>query len=61
MVATLADPREFVARYNEAAANENAERGGHLPMFSAEILKSSGHGVISALATLMLQPSSLPI
>ena len=40
LVATLADPREFVARYNEAAVNENAKNGGHLPLFSAEILKA---------------------
>ena len=32
-------PREFMARYNEAAVNENAKHGGHLPLFSAEILK----------------------
>jgi hypothetical protein len=42
LVATLADAREFVARYNEAAANENAEKGGHLPLFSAEILNAVG-------------------
>jgi hypothetical protein len=40
LVATLADPREFVARYNEAAENENAKNGGHLPLFSAEIFKA---------------------
>jgi Putative zinc dependent peptidase (DUF5700) len=39
LVATYADPRQFVARYNEAAASENAKNGGHLPLFSAEILK----------------------
>ena len=42
LVATLGDAREFVARYNEAAANENAKNGGHLPLFSAEILKAVG-------------------
>jgi len=42
LVATLADPREFVARYNEAAANQNARKGGNLPLFSAEILKAVG-------------------
>jgi hypothetical protein len=40
LVATLADPREFVARYNEAAVKENARDGGHLPLFSPEILKA---------------------
>jgi hypothetical protein len=40
LVATLADPREFVARYNEAAVNENTKHGGHLPLFSPEILKA---------------------
>ena len=40
LLATLADSREFVARYNEAAAKENARNGGHLPLFSAEILKA---------------------
>lgn len=39
LVATLADPREFVARYNEGAVNANARNGGHLPLFTAEILK----------------------
>jgi hypothetical protein len=42
LVATYADPRQFVARYNEAAASENAKNGGHLPLFSAEILKAVG-------------------
>jgi hypothetical protein len=42
LVATLADPREFVACYNKAAVNENAKNGGHLPLFSAEILKAVG-------------------
>jgi hypothetical protein len=42
LVATLADAREFVARYNEAAVNENAKNGGHLPLFTAEILKAVG-------------------
>jgi hypothetical protein len=40
LVATLGDRREFVARYNEAAVRENAKDGGHLPSFSAEILKA---------------------
>jgi hypothetical protein len=42
LVATYADPRQFVARYNEAAASENAKTGAHLPLFSAEILKAVG-------------------
>ena len=42
LVATLADPREFVARYNEAATRENARTGSHLPLFSGEILKAVG-------------------
>jgi hypothetical protein len=42
LVATLADAREFVARYNEAAVNENAKNGGRLPLFSSEILKAVG-------------------
>jgi hypothetical protein len=42
LVATYADPRRFVARYNEAAESENARNGGHLPLFSAEILKAVG-------------------
>lgn len=40
LVATYADPRQFVARYNEAAVAENAKNGGRLPLFSAEILKA---------------------
>jgi Putative zinc dependent peptidase (DUF5700) len=40
LVATFADPREFVARYNEAAVRENAKDGRHLPLFSAEIIKA---------------------
>jgi hypothetical protein len=40
LLATLADPREFVARYNEAAMHENVKNGGNLPLFSAEILKA---------------------
>jgi hypothetical protein len=34
--------RQFVARYNEAAVSENAKKGGHFPLFSAEILKAVG-------------------
>jgi len=40
LVATLADPREFVARYNQAALNKNSPSGRRLPLFSAEILKA---------------------
>jgi len=40
LVATYADPRRFVARYNEAAEAENAKNGANLPLFSAEILKA---------------------
>lgn len=40
LVATYADPRQFVARYNEAAEAENAKNGGKLPLFSAKILKA---------------------
>src|SRR5579871_1025738 len=39
LISTFADPRDFVARYNEAATRENAKTGGHLPLFSSEILK----------------------
>ena len=43
LIATLADPHEFVARYNEAAVKANAKNdGGRLRMFSAEILKAVG-------------------
>jgi hypothetical protein len=42
LVATYADPRLFVARYNAAAETENARNGGNLPLFSAEILKAVG-------------------
>jgi len=52
LVATLADPREFVANYNEAAARENAKNGGYLPLFSAEILK--------AVRTAASSPSTRP-
>ena len=38
LVETLKDPREFVARYNEAAAANNAKAGERLPLFSQEIL-----------------------
>ena len=40
LVATYVDPRRFVARYNEAAVSQNAKDGGHLPVFSAEILEA---------------------
>jgi hypothetical protein len=44
LIATLADPREFVARYNEAAVKANVKNGGgRLPLFSAEILKAVGN------------------
>jgi len=39
LIATYADPREFVVRYNEAAVKESAKSGGQLPLFSAEIVK----------------------
>ena len=42
LIATFADPREFVARYNAAAAKQNAKGGSHLPLFSAEILQAVG-------------------
>ena len=42
LLATYVDPRQFVARYNEAAARENAKNGGHPHLFSAEILKAVG-------------------
>jgi hypothetical protein len=42
LVATLTDPRQFVARYNEAAVSENAKNGSHLPLFTVEILKAVG-------------------
>lgn len=42
LISTLADPREFVARYDDAATTENVKNGGHLPLFSAEILKAVG-------------------
>ena len=40
LIATFADPRRFVARYNEAAGRENAKDGGHLPLFSPAILEA---------------------
>jgi hypothetical protein len=40
LIATFADPREFVARYNEAAVRQNAKSGSHLSLFSAEILQA---------------------
>lgn len=42
LIATFADPREFVARYNEAAMKQNAESGSHLPFFSREVLQAVG-------------------
>jgi hypothetical protein len=42
LVATYGDPRQFVARYNEAAEAENAKNAGSLPLFSAKILKAVG-------------------
>ena len=39
LVATLGDPRQFVARYNEAARADSA-RGNKLPTFSEEILQA---------------------
>ncbi len=38
LVETLKDPREFVAKYNEAAAANTAKSGERLPLFSQEIL-----------------------
>lgn len=40
LVATYVDPRQFIARYNEAAISRNAKDGGRLPLFSAEVLKA---------------------
>jgi hypothetical protein len=40
LIATFADPRGFVARYNEAAVKQNAKSGSQLPLFSAEILQA---------------------
>jgi hypothetical protein len=48
LVATYVDPRQFVARYNEAAEAENSKNGGNLPLFSAEILKAVGSESVTA-------------
>lgn len=42
LIATYADPRQLVARYNEAAARENSKGGSHFPQFSPEILRAVG-------------------
>lgn len=42
LVETLKDPRQFLAKYNEAAAANNTKGGEPLPLFSDEILKAVG-------------------
>jgi hypothetical protein len=40
LVETLRDPREFLARYNEAARARNAKGGERVPLFSSEVLEA---------------------
>jgi hypothetical protein len=40
LVETLKDPRDFVARYNEAASARNAKGGEKVPLFSSEIVEA---------------------
>jgi hypothetical protein len=40
LVETLKDPRQFVARYNEAASARNAKGGEKLPLFSAAVVNA---------------------
>ena len=42
LVETLKDPRQFLTKYNQAAAASNAQGGERLPLFSDEILKAVG-------------------
>ncbi len=42
LIETMKDPRELVARYDEAAAASNAKGGEKLPLFSTEILEAVG-------------------
>jgi hypothetical protein len=42
LVKTLGDPREFVAKYNEAARIHNTKHGQKLPLFGAETLEGLG-------------------
>jgi hypothetical protein len=42
LVETLGDPREFVAKYNEAARIHNIKHGQKLPLFGAETLEGLG-------------------
>jgi Putative zinc dependent peptidase (DUF5700) len=42
LIATMADPRDFLARYNEAAARINARGQQKLPLFRASVLKAVG-------------------
>jgi hypothetical protein len=43
LVDTLKDPRQFVARYNEAASARNAKGGEKIPLFSSEVLEAVSH------------------
>lgn len=42
LLETLKDPRQFLAKYNQAAAASNTQGGERLPLFSDEILKAVG-------------------
>lgn len=42
LVDCMSDPRELLAKYNEAAAEQNAAGQPRLPLWSAEVLKAVG-------------------
>jgi len=43
LVDCMSDPRKLLAKYNEAAAEQNAAGQPRLPLWSAEVLKAVGH------------------
>ena len=42
LIECMSDPRQLLARYNEAAAEENAAGKDKLPLWSSEVLKAVG-------------------
>jgi putative zinc-dependent peptidase DUF5700 len=42
LIECMADPRKLLARYNEAASEQNAAGKDNLPLWSAEVLKAVG-------------------
>ena len=42
LVECMSDPRQLLARYNQAAAEQNAGGNEKLPLWSPELLKAAG-------------------